>query len=238
MSSNLINYAEQLAAVQRRIAQACQAAGRTVDSVRLLAVSKTFGLQNVLGLAACGQLAFGENYVQEAVEKHAQWLLQPERPIEWHFIGPLQSNKTRPIAQAFDWVQSIDRFKIAQRLNEQRPESLKPLQVCIQVNISAEASKSGCLPNEVLPMAQQISALKRLQLRGLMALPEAPQGRVVSQSLADQYQAMQEVYARLQQVHGASIDTLSMGMSADLEPAIAHGATMVRIGSALFGARH
>ncbi len=233
-----LDQSSPLITVQQRINQACVAAGRNPNSVKLLAVSKTFGLDRVLELAAQGQLAFGENYVQEAVEKHQAWQLTGMPRIEWHFIGPLQSNKTRPIAQTFDWVHSIDRIKIAQRLSEQRPSHLEPLQVCLQVNVSQEASKSGCLPSEALALAQVIAPLPGLQLRGLMALPEAPSLQAsVTDSLATQYRSMASLFEQLKMQIGPHIDTLSMGMSADLEAAIAHGSTMVRVGSALFGQR-
>jgi PLP dependent protein len=232
---------ERLHTISTRIAQACAQARRPVDSVRLLAVSKTFALPAVLQLAGHGQNAFGENYVQEGVEKIEQARSQKQTGFEWHFIGPLQSNKTRAVAQAFDWVQSIDRLKIAQRLSEQRleqrSEQLKPLQVCIQVNISHEPTKSGCQISEVTALASAVQTLPNLTLRGLMAIPEAPQGGMVGAALEEQYLQMSQLFRQLQSTHGSSIDTLSMGMSADLEIAIAHGSTMVRVGSALFGAR-
>jgi PLP dependent protein len=232
--------AQKLLQVQDRIAQACLKAGRAVDSVRLLAVSKTFDLPSVLALAEQGQVAFGENYVQETVAKYELWRQTSQQLIEWHFIGPLQSNKTRPIAQTVDWVHSIDRIKIAQRLSEQRPSDLRPLQVCVQVNVSGEASKSGCSLDEISTISDQIMTLPGLVLRGLMAIPEAmtatEQG-APNDSLLRQYELMFSAFKQLQTRHGKTIDTLSMGMSADLEPAIAHGATMVRVGSALFGQR-
>ncbi len=232
--------AHKLLQVQARIAAACLKAGREVGSVRLLAVSKTFALPNILALAKQGQLAFGENYVQEAVAKVQLCQQTSALPIEWHFVGPLQSNKTRPIAQAVDWVHSIDRIKIAQRLSEQRPTTLKPLQVCIQVNVSGEVSKSGCALTEISDIAQQIATLPNLVLRGLMAIPESMnQSRegAVSGSLLAQYELMSDAFVKLKNDYGPTIDILSMGMSADLEPAIAYGATMVRVGSALFGKR-
>ncbi len=219
--------------VKQRIIQAEKEAGRT-DPVTLLAVSKTKPLWMIDTLAEAGQRDFGENYVQEGVEKI---LASAERypDLIWHFIGPIQSNKTKHIAQHFQWVHSIERFKIARRLNEQRPEQLPPLQVLIEVNISQEPSKSGVLPEAVLPLAQQIVDLPQLQLRGLMCIPQK------ADSLDAQRQpfhAMQQLLKQLQtELPGQPIDTLSMGMSADLEAAILEGATIVRIGTDIFGAR-
>lgn len=196
--------------------------------VQLLAVSKTFPLAAVDAVAATGQRAFGENYAQEGVDKA---MLRPD--LEWHFIGPIQSNKTRGIAEHFAWVHTIDRLKIAQRLSEQRPENMAPLQVCVQVNVSDEASKSGCHPDEALALCTAIAQLPNLQLRGLMAIPEA------TKDVARQHQQ----FARLRdlQTHinqqGFALDTLSMGMSDDLEAAISEGSTLVRVGSAIFGQR-
>jgi len=188
----------------------------------------------VIAAAEAGQGAFGENYLQEALEKIAEVkATRPDLELEWHFIGPIQSNKTRPIAEHFDWVHSVDRLKIAQRLSEQRPAGLPPLNVCLQVNISGEASKSGVLPSETLAVAQAIAALPRLQLRGLMAIPEAV-GDAEQQRLP-----FRQMHALLDQlrVEGLKLDTLSMGMSGDMAAAIAEGATIVRIGSAIFGTR-
>jgi len=221
-----------LQTVRSRIAQACAAAGRPVDSVTLLAVSKTFAAAAVRQAFAAGQCEFGENYVQEALDKIAA-LADLRAQIEWHLIGPLQSNKTRPVAAAFDWVHSVDRLKIAQRLSEQRPADLPPLQLCLQVNTSGEASKSGLLPGEVLAVAQAVAALPRLRLRGLMAIPE-PTGDQVAQRAP--HRALRELLASLNDA-GLGLDTLSMGMSADLEAAVAEGATIVRIGTAVFGGR-
>ena len=218
--------------VQGRITGACTAAQRNVDSVTLLAVSKTFGADAVREAYAAGQRQFGENYVQEALDKiRATADLRPQ--LVWHLIGPLQSNKTRPVAEAFDWVQSVDRLKIAQRLSEQRPAGLTPLQVCLQVNISGEASKSGLLPNQVLVVAQTVAALPRLRLRGLMAVPE-PATDVAAQRAP--HRALRELLAALNAA-GLQLDTLSMGMSADLEAAVAEGATLLRVGTAIFGGR-
>jgi hypothetical protein len=203
-----------------------------VDSVTLLAVSKTFGADAVRRAFDAGQRAFGENYVQEALDKIAALAdLRPQ--IEWHLIGPLQSNKTRPVAEAFDWVHSVDRLKIAQRLSEQRPAGLPPLQLCLQVNISGEASKSGLAPDEVPALAQAVAALPRVRLRGLMAIPE-PAGDFAAQRAP--HRALRELLAALND-RGLALDTLSMGMSADLEAAIAEGATIVRVGTAIFGGR-
>lgn len=218
-----------LQSVRSRIAQACAAAGRPVDSVTLLAVSKTFPADAVRAACAAGQRQFGENYVQEALDKIAE-LADLRTQIEWHLIGPLQSNKTRPVAAAFDWVHSVDRLKIAQRLSEQRPAELPPLNICIQVNVSGEASKSGCTPDDLPALAAAISALPRLKLRGLMAIPEPTEDRAEQDAA---FAAVQKLQASLD----LPLDTLSMGMSHDLESAIAQGATWVRIGTALFGAR-
>ena len=223
-----------LAQTRSRIEAACLTAGRPVDSVTLLAVSKTFGADAVRQAHAAGQRCFGENYVQEALDKIAT-LAALKPAIEWHLIGPLQSNKTRPVAAAFDWVHSVDRLKIAQRLAEQRPPGMPPLQLCLQVNISGEASKSGLLPAEVLPVARAVAALPahQVRLRGLMAIPE-PAGTLDEQRRP--HRALAELLATLQ-AHGLTVDTLSMGMSADLEAAVAEGATVVRVGTAIFGGR-
>ena len=221
-----------LQAVKRRIDEAACAHGRNVADVTLLAVSKTFGPEAVREAFAAGQRAFGENYVQEALDK-VQALADLRTQIVWHLIGPLQSNKTRPVAEAFDWVHSVDRLKVAQRLSEQRPTHLPPLQVCLQVNISGEASKSGLAPTEVLAVAQAVAALPRLRLRGLMAIPE-PAADLAAQRAP--HRALRELLATLNAT-GLALDTLSMGMSADLEAAVAEGATMVRVGTAIFGGR-
>lgn len=215
-----------------RIAAACAGAQRDVQSVTLLAVSKTFGAQAVREALAAGQHRFGENYVQEALEKMAV-LADVRARLEWHLIGPLQSNKTRAVAEHFDWVHTVDRLKIAQRLSDQRPAHLPPLQVCLQVNISGEASKSGLPPAEVGALAREITALPRLRLRGLMAIPE-PAGDRDAQRRP--HRALRELLDSLR-AQGLDLDTLSMGMSADLEAAIVEGATIVRVGTAIFGAR-
>jgi pyridoxal phosphate enzyme (YggS family) len=219
-----------LHAVHERIAAACKAVGRAPQEVALLAVSKTWPASDVREAVACGQKAFGENYVQEGVEKITA-LADPT--LEWHFIGPLQSNKTRLVAEHFDWVHTIERFKIAERLSSQRPEHLPPLQVCIQVNVSGEASKSGVAPDEATVLAQAVAQLPRLQLRGLMAVPEPTED---ASRLEVQFGLLRDIQDELKK-QGLPLDVLSMGMSHDLESAIAAGATMVRIGTAIFGAR-
>lgn len=221
--------AQQLAAVRQRIVLACAAAGRPADAVELLAVSKTFGPDAVRAAAAAGQRHFGENYVQEALDKRAAL---PDLPLVWHFIGPLQSNKTRAVAECFDWVHSIDRLKIAHRLSEQRPDALPPLQVCVQVNISGEASKSGCAPDEAAALCRAVAALPRLRLRGLMAIPapDAADPRAPFRALRALQHSMSGI--------APAPDTLSAGMSDDLEAAIAEGSTLVRVGSAIFGRRN
>lgn len=198
----------------------------------LLAVSKTFPAVTVREAVAAGQHRFGENYVQEALDKMAE-LADLRGQIEWHMIGPIQSNKTRPVAEHFDWVHTVDRLKIAQRLSDQRPAHLPPLQVCIQVNTSGEDSKSGASPDEALDLARAVAALPRLRLRGVMALP-APTADPVEQNR--QLAQVRVAYERLRS-QGLPLDTLSMGMSADLEAAVAQGSTMVRVGTALFGQR-
>ena len=205
-----------------------------MHSVTLLAVAKTFGPELLRQVLDAGQRAFGENYVQEALDKVAA-LADLRQQIEWHFIGPLQSNKTRPVAAAFDWVHSVDRLKIAQRLSEQRPPELPPLQVCLQVNISGQASKSGVAPGDALALARAVAALPALKLRGLMAIPEPADG---SDAQRAPHRALRELMAALNAAEPSlGLDTLSMGMSADLEAAVAEGATIVRVGSALFGQR-
>ncbi|AYR25969.1 YggS family pyridoxal phosphate-dependent enzyme [Herbaspirillum rubrisubalbicans] len=227
--------AQRLQHVQQQIARATQEAGRASASVQLLAVSKTFGPQAVAEAVQAGQRAFGENYLQEALDKIAAMpALVPGIALEWHFIGPIQSNKTRPIAEHFAWVHSVDRLKIAQRLSEQRPAELGPLNICLQVNISGEASKSGLSPQELPAVAAQVAQLPHLRLRGLMAIP-APSENPAQQRAA--FAAVRGLYEQLRQ-SGLPLDTLSMGMSADLEAALAEGASIVRIGSAIFGARH
>jgi len=224
--------ADKLAQVHSRIASACAAAGRPVESVTLLAVSKSFGTDAVVAAHRAGQRAFGENYVQEALDKIAALGALEPRP-EWHLIGPLQSNKTRAVAEAFDWVHTIDRLKVAERLSAQRPSDRPPLSVCVQVNVSGEASKSGLAPAEVAALAHAVAALPRLRLRGLMAIPE-PDGDLAAQRRP--FRALRQLFDRLRD-DGLALDTLSAGMSGDLEAAILEGATMVRVGSAIFGQR-
>ena len=218
--------------VRARIAQACDSARRPVQSVTLLCVSKTFGPDAVRAAHAAGERCFGENYVQEALDKIAA-LADLRESIEWHLIGPLQSNKTRVVAEQFDWVHSVDRVKIAQRLSEQRPAHLPPLQLCLQVNISGEASKSGLAPAEVSAVAQAVASLPRVVLRGLMAIPE-PAGSLQAQRAP--HRALRELLEEVR-AQGLPLDTLSMGMSTDLDAAILEGASIVRVGSAIFGAR-
>ena len=222
----------KLQQVRTRIATACETSQRPVQSVTLLAVTKTFGPKEVRDALAAGQHAFGENYVQEALEK-IETLADVRERLEWHLIGPLQSNKTRVVAANFDWVHTIDRLKLAQRLSAQRPEHLPPLQLCLQVNISGEGSKSGVAPEDTLELAAAVSRLPRLRLRGLMAIPE-PAGDLEAQRVP--HRALARLLFDLNAA-GHALDTLSMGMSADLEAAIAEGATIVRVGSAIFGDR-
>jgi len=219
--------ADNIQLVSSRIQAATAAAGRSENSVQLLAVSKTKPASDLREAYAAGLRDFGENYLQEALGKQLEL---SDLPLIWHFIGPIQSNKTRAIAEHFDWVHSVDRLKISQRLSEQRPAELPPLNICIQVNVSGEASKSGCTPADLPALAEAISTLPRLKLRGLMAIPEPTEDR------AEQDAAFAAVQ-RLQASLNLPLDTLSMGMSHDLESAIAQGATWVRIGTALFGAR-
>jgi pyridoxal phosphate enzyme (YggS family) len=224
---------DKLQAVTTQIVAAARNAGREPSEIALLAVSKTVPPNVLIEAYDAGQRAFGENYLQEALDKMVA--LKDRAPgIAWHFIGPIQSNKTRPIAENFDWVHSVDRLKVAQRLSEQRPAGLPSLNICIQVNVSGEASKSGCAPQDLPALAHAVAILPGLRLRGLMTIPEiasteAEQRRPLRQlrELADQLRA-----------EGLALDTLSMGMSADLAAAIAEGATMVRIGTAIFGERH
>ena len=219
-----------LQAVKRRIANAAQACGRDPADIGLIAVSKTFSADAVAVARACGQHAFGENYVQEAVEKIAALA---NLGLQWHLIGPIQSNKTRAIAENFDWVHSVDRLKVAERLSAARPAGPAPLQACIQVNIGAESTKSGVAPGQALELACAVAALPRLKLRGLMAIPPA----------SGDYSQQRRFFAQLRRIKdemvaaGVALDTLSMGMSADLEAAIAEGATLVRVGTAIFGER-
>ena len=228
------NLQANLDALHERITKAARAAGRDPSSVRLLAVSKAFGADAILSAAAAGQRAFGENYVQEAAAKIIGiQALRPDLAFEWHFIGPIQSNKTRAIAESFDWVQSVDRLKTAERLAEQRPTNLPLLNVLLQVNVSSEASKSGATPDELSELAIAVERLPRLRLRGLMVIP-APQTDVAQQRVA--FASTNALFRQLRE-DGLKVDVLSMGMSDDLEAAIAEGSTMVRVGTAIFGAR-
>ena len=219
--------ADNIGLVSQRIRAAADAVQRDASSIHLLAVSKTKPAQAVREAYAAGLRDFGENYLQEALGKQAELT---DLPLSWHFIGPIQSNKTRAIAEHFAWVHSVDRLKIAQRLSEQRPADLPPLNICIQVNVSGEASKSGCTPADLPALATAISALPRLKLRGLMAIPEPTEDRAEQDAA---FATVRDLQASL----NLALDTLSMGMSHDLESAIAQGATWVRIGTALFGAR-
>ena len=225
---------QNLQEVRQRIARACHEAGRPAQSVTLLAVSKNFGATAVRRAHAAGQRAFGENYVQEALDKIGA-LADLRTDLVWHLIGPLQSNKTRVVAENFDWVHTVDRLKIAERLAAQRPAGMPPLQLCLQVNISGEGSKSGLQPHEVAATARAVGTLpaERVCLRGLMSIPE-PTEDPQAQHIA--HRALRELLVTLNQ-DGLALDTLSMGMSADLEAAVAEGATLVRVGTAIFGGR-
>ena len=222
--------ADNLTRVQAQIQAACQAAARAPGSVRLLAVSKTWGPEAVRAAYAAGQTAFGENYIQEAVDKITALR---DLPLEWHCIGPIQSNKTRLVAKHFDWVHSVDRLKIAQRLSEQRPAHLPPLQVCIQVNVDGGATKSGVSPEDLPTLAQAVAALPRLQLRGLMTIPDPAENPAQMRAVHARAKALFDALCQ----QGLLLDTLSMGMSGDMEAAIAEGSTLVRVGTAIFGAR-
>ena len=219
-----------LQVVRARIATAARAAGREPGDIALLAVSKTCAAGEVRAAHAAGQREFGESYVQEATEKIAAL---SDLPLVWHFIGPIQSNKTRLVAEHFDWVQTLDRLKIAQRLSEQRPAGRPPLQVCIQVNVDGGASKSGVSPSEALALAQSVAALPKLRLRGIMSIPEPTPDFVAACAL---FARVKAVFDALN-AEGLALDTLSMGMSADMEAAIQSGSTMVRVGTAIFGGR-
>jgi pyridoxal phosphate enzyme (YggS family) len=235
------SFTERIAALKARIDAACKQHGKDPDQIRILAVSKTFPASSVKEALAAGLHAFGENYVQEGVEK-IQQLIAHRRSLEWHFIGPLQSNKTKEVAEHFDWMHSVDREKIARRLSEQRPQGFQPLQVCVQVNVSGEDSKSGVMPSEASALALSIARLPNLTLRGLMAIPEPTEDEGLQRSrFAELTRLFQKIRVALPAPQHAHFDTLSMGMSADLEAAIAESlpqaATMVRIGTALFRSR-
>lgn len=238
----MTNIEQNIAVVRERIQLSCHKAGRNSDGVTLLAVSKTVSAETIKLAIEAGQRDFGENYIAEGVEKISVLASETAKyGLQWHCIGPVQSNKTRLVAQHFHWVHTIDRLKIAERLNEQRPVDAKRLQVCIQVNIDNSPSKSGLLPDEALALAHEIAKLPRLQLRGIMAIPDVPIN--FGEDVAINNIAVQAIYMRATAVfmqlnaHGCQLDTLSIGMSADLEPAIQAGSTMVRVGSAIFGAR-
>ena len=225
--------AKRLAQIRTRITQAEQRYQRPPGSVKLLAVSKTRPLEDLQILQQCGQQSFAENYLQDALPKIAALNARANEPPEWHFIGPLQSNKTRSVAEHFHWLHTLERLKIARRLNAQRPASLPPLNVCIQVNISADPNKSGVAPEDTEALAAELATLPGLRLRGLMTLPRR------EQDLEQQrrpFRALHELYVQLCQ-RGFELDTLSMGMTNDLEAAIAEGSTLVRVGTGLFGAR-
>jgi pyridoxal phosphate enzyme (YggS family) len=225
---------DNMQAVELAIQAAAEAANRPRSDVQLLAVSKTFPFDAVLDAMQTGQRAFGENYLQEGVDKIAAVAAAaPDAQLEWHFIGPIQSNKTRPIAENFAWVHAVDRLKIAQRLSEQRPNGMPPLNICLQVNISGESSKSGVAPEALAELAHQVAALPNLRLRGLMAIPE-PESDAAKQHLP--FSRVRNLFEQLQ-ADGLQLDTLSMGMSGDLAAAVAEGATIVRIGTAIFGNR-
>lgn len=228
-----MSISENLALISQQIQQSCQSANRSPDAVKLLAVSKTKPVEAISAAIEAGQRAFGENYVQEGVAKIQHFREHCSLQLAWHFIGPLQSNKTRLVAEHFDWIHTVDRLKIAQRLSEQRPENAPLLNVLIQINISDEASKSGISPDEMLPLAQEIAKLPRLRLRGLMAIPK-PEADPALQKQA--FNKMSALFHRLKQDF-PEVDTLSMGMSDDLHSAIECGSTLVRIGTAIFGAR-
>ena len=230
--SNILR--DKLHAVQARIAAASAASGRAADSVQLLAVSKTFSADDVRQVAACGQRDFGENYIQEGVDKIIA--LQDSQPaLVWHCIGPIQSNKTKLVAEHFDWAHTVDRLKIAQRLNDQRPAHLAPLNVCLQVNIDGGETKSGIAPAEVLALAVEVAKLPRLALRGLMTIPDPVEGFDAQVAVHAKARALfDEVNAAL---NLPQFDTLSMGMTGDLEAAVQAGSTMVRVGTAIFGGR-
>ena len=221
---------DNLVQVRKRIALASQAVGRSPEAVKLLAVSKTMPAQAVREAYAAGQLAFGENYIQEGVDKIASLA---DLPLEWHCIGPIQSNKTKLVAENFAWVHSIDRLKIAERLSAQRPLHLSPLQVCLQVNVDGGSNKSGVAPEELLALAQAVAKLPHLQLRGIMTIPEPAETEVEARAVHHQAKTL---FDNLNHA-GLKLDTLSMGMTSDLEAAVAEGSTCVRVGTAIFGAR-
>ncbi|MEY2946670.1 MAG: hypothetical protein RL084_67 [Pseudomonadota bacterium] len=219
-----------LAQVRKRIELACLAAGRPANAVHLLAVSKTMPAQAVRDAYAAGQVAFGENYIQEGVDKIASLA---DLPLEWHCIGPIQSNKTKLVAENFAWVHSIDRLKIAERLSAQRPANLPALQICLQVNVDGGSNKSGVTPVELLALAQAVAQLPRLQLRGIMTIPEPAENEAAARAV---HRQAKDLFDGLKAA-GLNVDTLSMGMTGDLEAAVSEGSTCVRVGTAIFGQR-
>lgn len=223
--------------VHQRIAQACTDAGRDAAGVALLAVSKTFGADAVLAAAEAGQRAFGENYVQEGIDKIAALRALGWAQLQWHCIGPLQSNKTRPVAEHFDWVHTVDRLKIAERLSAQRPAHLPPLQVCLQLNVDGGANKAGVAPADALALARAVAQLPRLVLRGVMSIPEPAVGLEAQRALHLRAKAVFDAIAAAGGAGLEYFDTLSLGMTGDLEAAVAAGSTMVRVGSGIFGGR-
>ncbi len=228
-----------LQTVQARVRQACADAGRAQGSVALLAVSKTFGADAVRAAALAGQRRFGENYIQEAVDKMAQVAAMAlPGPLEWHCIGPVQSNKTRLVAEHFDWVHTVDRLKTAQRLSDQRPANLPPLQVCIQVNVDGGPTKAGVAPEEAVALAHAVAALPRLCLRGVMSIPDALPAGPAQDAVMDRVRAVFDAVRALECEGLGAVDTLSLGMTADLEAAVRAGSTLVRVGSGIFGERH
>jgi PLP dependent protein len=230
----MTNIEQNIATVRQRIQLSCHKAGRNSDDVTLLAVSKTVSPEAIKLAIAAGQRDFGENYIAEGVEKIATLAAETAQyGLQWHCIGPVQSNKTRLVAQHFDWVHTVDRLKIAERLNEQRPQGAKRLQVCMQVNIDNSPSKSGIAPDEVLALAQEIAKLPRLQLRGIMVIPDVAMNNIAIQAI---YTPARAIFEHLNALN-YQLDTLSIGMSADMEPAIQAGSTMVRVGTAIFGSR-
>ena len=237
LAAIMTTIANNLQTVQQRLLHACTQAGRAPGSVQLLAVSKTFGVDAVAQAAAAGQVAFGENYLQEAVEKMALLQARGVAGLQWHCIGPVQSNKTRLVAEQFDWMHTVDRLKIAERLSAQRPAHRAPLQVCLQLNVDGGANKAGVAPDQALALAQAVAQLPGLVLRGVMSIPE----------FAIEFEAQKALHLRAKAVFDqilaaggpglAHFDTLSLGMTADLEAAVAAGSTLVRVGSGIFGAR-
>lgn len=231
---------EKIQQVRLQIDNACQACGRPGNSVQLLAVSKTFGVDAIAQAAEAGQRAFGENYIQEAVEKiryfaeHDAW---KEQGLVWHCIGPIQSNKTRLVAEHFDWVHTVDRLKTAERLSAQRPAQLAPLQVCIQVNVDGGITKSGVAPGEVAALVQQVAQLPQLQLRGVMSIPDVVPDFAAQLAVHQRVKAVFDSIAALGLPQLAQWDTISLGMTADLQAAVQAGSTMVRVGSGIFGQR-